>query len=231
MSHDDAIKVSHGVETLIDRLRAEGVAAGRKRARHLVAEAEDEARRLLAEAREQADAIREQARSEGEHTRRSLEEAIRIAVRDSVLDLKAALATRFADEVQQAVGAEMQKQELLQRLILEVAGRVRDDIGDDEAITILLPADIIGLEALRRDPAALRASPLTELAGFITRDMLRDGVSFAAGDDAGNTTGPGIRIELKEGRIQLDLSDTAVADLLLDHLQPRFRALIEGIVH
>ena len=33
-----------------------------------------------------------------------------------------------------------------------------------------------------------------------------------------------------KGNIKIDLTDEAIAALLLQHLQPRFRAVLEGIV-
>jgi V/A-type H+-transporting ATPase subunit E len=42
--------------------------------------------------------------------------------------------------------------------------------------------------------------------------------------------GRGIRVRLKDEELELDLSDRAIADLLLEHLQPRFRAVMEGQV-
>ncbi|MBA1332216.1 ATP synthase subunit epsilon, partial [Candidatus Endoriftia persephone str. Guaymas] len=99
-------------------------------------------------------------------------------------------------------------------------------LAEDEPLELLLPRDVVGLEQLRKDPEALRASPLTELSGLITKEMLRDGVSFGEADDQH----AGIRLSIRDGAIQLDLSDVAVTRLLLAHLQPRFRALVEGIV-
>jgi V/A-type H+-transporting ATPase subunit E len=40
----------------------------------------------------------------------------------------------------------------------------------------------------------------------------------------------GLRVRLVDKEVILDLSDRAVADAILEHLQPRFRALLEGIV-
>ena len=67
------------------------------------------------------------------------------------------------------------------------------------------------------------------MTGFVlglTGDMLREGVTFRSSDDMG----PGIRVEVKDKDIVLDVSEEAVAGLLLQHLQPRFRAILEGIV-
>jgi V/A-type H+-transporting ATPase subunit E len=40
----------------------------------------------------------------------------------------------------------------------------------------------------------------------------------------------GIRVVLTENDLEIDLSDHAIADMLLQHLQPRFRALMQGII-
>ena len=56
--------------------------------------------------------------------------------------------------------------------------------------------------------------------------MLREGVSFSASEDVQ----AGIRVQVKDKDIILDLTEEAVAGLLLQHLQPRFRAILEGIV-
>jgi V/A-type H+-transporting ATPase subunit E len=39
-----------------------------------------------------------------------------------------------------------------------------------------------------------------------------------------------LRLRLVENEVVLDLSDRAIANVLLQHLQPRFRALLEGMV-
>jgi V/A-type H+-transporting ATPase subunit E len=56
--------------------------------------------------------------------------------------------------------------------------------------------------------------------------MLREGVSFSRAEDASE----GIRLALLDRGVSIDLTDKAVADMLLVHLQPRFRALLEGVV-
>jgi V/A-type H+-transporting ATPase subunit E len=221
-----ALTVSSGVQELIDRLREEGVAEGRLQAEKIVADAESRARWIVGQAEREAEILREEARAEAEHTRKSLREALAVAVRDAILSLKSTLTARFADEVRQAVGSEMQQREMLQRLILEVAGRVREQVSEAEPVTVLLPRDVVGLDELRRDPRALGRNPLTELAGFISKDMLRAGVSFAEAEDER----PGIRLSLKDDGVRMDITDEAVTALLLAHLQPRFRALVEGIV-
>jgi V/A-type H+-transporting ATPase subunit E len=56
--------------------------------------------------------------------------------------------------------------------------------------------------------------------------MLRQGVSFGVAKDNQG----GLKVRLVDRDVVLDLSDRAVADAILEHLQTRFRALLEGVV-
>ncbi len=62
---------SSGVQALLDRLRQQGVEAGRTAKVTIVAEAEDEAERIVKEAREKATAIVEEAVADAERLRAS----------------------------------------------------------------------------------------------------------------------------------------------------------------
>ncbi|RDH84288.1 MAG: hypothetical protein DIZ77_17550 [endosymbiont of Seepiophila jonesi] len=223
---NSALQVSSGVEALIERLHDEGVAAGRERAEKIVADAEHQAAWIVEQAELEAEALKQAAREHAEQTQNALQESLSVAVRDAILSLKSTLSARFADEVQRAVGREMSREQMLQRLILEVAGRAKEQLDESEPMQILLPRDAVGLEELRKDPEALRANPLTELSGLITKEMLREGVTFIEADD----DMPGIRLSIRGDAIKLDVTEAAVTELLLAHLQPRFRALVEGIV-
>lgn len=223
---NSALQVSSGVEALIERLHDEGVAAGRERAEKIVADAEHQAAWIVEQAELEAEALKKAAREHAEQTQKALQESLSVAVRDAILSLKSTLSARFADEVQRAVGREMSREQMLQRLILEVAGRAKEQLDESEPMQILLPRDAVGLDELRKDPEALRANPLTELSGLITKEMLREGVTFIEADD----DMPGIRLSIRGDAIKLDVTEAAVTELLLAHLQPRFRALVEGIV-
>ena len=68
-----------------------------------------------------------------------------------------------------------------------------------------------------------------ELSGFIfgvEGAVLREGVRFAPSDDPQ----VGVSVRLIDKDIKIDVTDKACASLLLDHLQPRFRAILEGVV-
>ena len=217
---------SAGVQALIDRLREQGVQAGRTEADRLVAEARGRAEQILAEARAEADAVRAQARSDADTERRAADEALKLAARDTVLALKQDMALRFAQEVKRLVALEMQDHAFLQHLILEVAGRAAEALPRQAPVEVILPREAIGVEELRAKPETAREGTLTHLVLGLSRDMLRAGVELAGGGDHR----AGIRLRLTDQDMQIDLTDEAVAVLLLRHLLPRFRALLDGIV-
>lgn len=221
-------RMSSGVDELIARLRDEGVSAGRDKAEKLIAEAKLESRRILDKADSDTKVMLASAHKEAEAYRSAGEAALKTAMRDAVLDMKTALMDRFSSDVERLVSRELQDAELLKKLILAVAGRVGQDITvtNSSDVNVLLPETAVGLDELREDPEELEKGPLTKFVLGLTDEMLRKGVTFQGSDEVA----AGIRIQLKDKDIEIDLSDKAVAGLLLRHLQPRFRAILEGIV-
>jgi len=82
---ENAVRVSSGVEALIQRLRDEGVESGRAQAEKIVADAETRAGWILKQAEEDAGRLRKQAREEAERLERSGREALNAAARDALL--------------------------------------------------------------------------------------------------------------------------------------------------
>lgn len=220
--------VSSGVSALIERLRDQGVAEGQARAEQIVAEAERRADWLVRQAHGEAERIVSTARAEAEQLETAGEEALRVAARDTVLSMKGTLLEHFADEIERLVARELRDGDFLERMIIEVVGRAREDSGLDgvEEVEVILPRDVVGLEELRRKPEELEQGPLSHFVFGVARELLRQGVTFKAAEDE---TG-GIRVRLVEQQVQVELTDRAIAALLLEHLQPRFRAFVEGIV-
>ena len=91
---------------------------------------------------------------------------------------------------------------------------------------IHLPRDVVGLDSLRRDPGELADGELSRFVQALSEECFRKGVTFG---QMGGRHG-GLKIHLEDRAMTIDLTDEAVAALLLQHLQPRFRALLEGIV-
>ena len=154
--------------------------------------------------------------------------AIQMAMRDTILDMKSHLMQQFSSDVKRLVSRNLQDEALLRQMILEVAGRAREsvDASRSSQLDIVLPGEVVGLNELRNNPDELRRGKLTHFVLGLSDDILRKGVSFSASDEHES----GIRIHMVDKDISLDLTDEAIAALLLEHLQPRFRAILEGIV-
>jgi V/A-type H+-transporting ATPase subunit E len=217
-----------GIEALIVRLREEGVEEGQVEAERLIAEANARARAILDKADREVAKKMADAHREIDAHRKAGEDALRVAARDTVLDLKEQLTRKFAADVEKTVTGALRDDEMLRQMILDVVGRAREDgaIDKSESPRVVLPRSAVGLDELRRKPEELREGSISQFVAAVAADMLRDGVTFdRAEDDA-----EGLRIVLEDRGLTVDLSDKAVAEALLTHLQPRFRALMEGLV-
>lgn len=209
--------VSSGVQTLIDRIRDEGVQAGQHEAERVLQEAQQRAADMLAQARAEADSLRAQARAEIEAERTAAQEALQLASRDTVLAFRAELTQRFSEAVRRLVGTELQHTEFLQQIILAIASRAVPDSVADRRLELLLSNELFPQDEQER--AALRDFILAS-----AREMLQAGIDLKA---SGDTT-PGIRVRVVGEDVEIDLTDKAISALLLKHLLPRFRALAEG---
>lgn len=228
MNNEKLPFASSGVEALIERLKEEGIAAGRKKAESIVIDAEKRAEWIIKEAQLEAQSLVNEARAEAEAMKAAGEDALKLAARDVFLRLRDTLLDSFSQEVTRVVGKQMARKDFLEKLILALAGRVRDKTGIDSnrQVVIQLPEDVIGVEELCRNPEELREGALTRFTASIAADLLREGVKFEVSDDLSG----GLLIKLEEDNIVIDFSDKTVAALLLEHIQPRFRALLQGII-
>ena len=216
---------SAGVETLIGRLRDQGIAQGRTQAEALVAAAQQQAADIVAAAKRQAETILEHAKQESGKLKAAGEDAVRLAMRDTILTMEGDLLTEFLNRLRRLVKGVLADPTFLQRLILEIAGKAAPEAAG-KPIELLLPAELVSLEDLRRKPEEATPGTLMQFVLSLGDGMLRDGMRFGVSDDGE----AGIRVRLVADDVQIDLTETAVSELLLRHMVPRFRALLRGSV-
>lgn len=222
----DSVAASSGVEALIDQLREQGVRSGQEEAARLVEEAEHRADWLVEQARQQAREMVERARREADQLRGAGEEALRIAARDVHLEVKESLGQRFTEQLQRLVAEQMNDRDFLRQLVLELVTKSARDMALNEAedVTVLLPEQVIGLDELRLHPTEYQNGQLSGFVRSLAVGQLREGVQIDL------HAGEGIRVLLNDQAVQIDLSSAAIARLLLKHLQPRFRAMLDGVI-
>jgi V/A-type H+-transporting ATPase subunit E len=215
---------SAGVESLIGRLRDEGITQGRTQAEALVTAAQQQAADLVATAQREAEAILARATEEAGKLKAAGEDAVRLATRDTILALEGDLLKGFVDRLRRLVKGVLADPAFLQRLILEVAGRVAPT-GEQRA-ELLLPAELVSLEDLQSTPEEATPGTLMHFVLSLGGGMLREGMRFGVSEDGE----AGIRVRLVEEDVQIDLTESAISQLLLRHMLPRFRALLRGAV-
>ncbi|MEL6234321.1 MAG: hypothetical protein AAFR46_07920 [Pseudomonadota bacterium] len=218
--------VAHNVDALIDKLRSDGVEAGRAEAARLKSEAESTAAELLAAARREADSLRAQAKRDAETYEAAGREALQIAMRDAIMTMKSDLISQLEADVRRMVTSTVAEPDMLERMILELVGAAREASGIGENTEIILPASLRTGANISSDPEDIRSGALSRFALGLARDRLKDGVEFYADE----TLGVGLRARLADKDLTVDLSDEAIAALLMRYLQPRFRAVMDGVI-
>ncbi|NCC21959.1 MAG: hypothetical protein EOM26_05800 [Alphaproteobacteria bacterium] len=220
--------VAYGVGRLVSRLREDGIEQGRKEAHLIVEQAEREAQEILASARKQAEATIADAEQESARLRQAAEDSVRVAVRDALLSVKEQLGQSFANLLRTEITQELNGGPTLQNLIVAVAGKATEAarIGKDDKLTIGLPSQPVTLEQLRKNTEKAEEGTLAYFVAEKAAKMLRDGVDLQLRPDRR----AGIRVRADQRGLELALTDEDIADLLLAHLQPRFRALVEGLI-
>ena len=215
----DALPAS-GVQELIKRIRDDGVAAGKSRAEEIIDEARREAALIIDEANTSAEETRAKAAAEIESYSGAALEALKIAARDTRLQLEAEILARFQEHVKRLVAPVTYDGEFIRALVLELAGQASDQYPRDQELKILVSDLLLGREG---ESETLDATIRESVLG-ISGNMLREGVEIIPSSDV---TG-GARVRVVGQDVEIDLTDEAIGKLLLKHLLPRYRAILEG---
>lgn len=228
MKNQSPQMASSGVDALIEKLQQQGISAGQEKAENIVADAQNRAAWIIEEANREAQLLIDQAKAEAEAMKSAGEDALKLAARDSFIHLRDFLLGRFRHEIMQMIKKRMSEKKFLEKLILALAGKIREKSGLEQQkhIQIELPEDLFENDDLHKNPEQLLEGSLSRFVADVTAEMLQDGVHFKISKQLDS----GLTIKLKGDDVVIDFSDEAVATLLLSHLQPRFRALLEGMV-
>lgn len=210
---------SSGVQELITRIRDQGVQAGKEQADELVTRARREAAQLVQDARAECERLRSKASADIEADKAAAREALKLAARDTALELQSAVVRQFEQKVNRLVSDVTADGEFLKTLVLVLAGRSADEYIKDKDIKLLASKVAFGTG---EEPEVKEGSGTAALT--IASEMLREGVELVpAGDVEG-----GVRVQVVEDNLEIDLTSEAVSRLLLRNLLPRFRALLTG---
>ena len=216
----EAEQTSSGVQELIARIRDDGVQAGRQEAEQLLADAQRQAARLLEDARAEVEQMRQKARAEIQTEETAALEALKLAARDTGLRLEAEVVSAFESCVKRLVSPVAHDGSVIRALLLVLAGHAVEEFVKDDEIQVLV-SDLLFKEA--DESPELQQRVRQEVLG-ITGEMLREGVELIASSEVEG----GARVRLVGENLEIDLTDDAIHRVLMKHLLPRFRRILEG---
>lgn len=222
--------ISQGVETLIERLKHDGVNAGKDEAARLIREAQNKANKIHNEAQAKSKAMMAEAHQLIQQEKKAAEDALQLAARNMRLELRQNLMDRFTQEVKRLVHKELDEKDTLRQLILLVTIDSLEQLQAFKAknIEIELPTRVLDFDEIRKNPELMKNDSLKTLVQSLTRHMLSEGMSVRLNQE--DKPMVGIKVSLVDEEIVLDLTEEAVSNLLIKHMQPRFRALLEGLL-
>jgi vacuolar-type H+-ATPase subunit H len=198
------------LEDFVAKLHSEGVATGRAEAERLVEEARRAAKSIRQEAEAEGREILARAESLAAAERSRTETELRLAVRDVLLELRAAL-TRCMDAVvkrglQPPLGNPGVLTDLLVVLVQEYA---RADAAGDRHIEIRIPEELA-----------------EEVSGRLLQELGRSAVGSAVGVDVrGALCDAGL--EYRVHGAQVDVTLDAVADQVRELVRPELWRILE----
>jgi V/A-type H+/Na+-transporting ATPase subunit E len=213
--------VASGVQELIDRLRDEGVAHGQGEAERMIADARVKSMEILDQARSESERLLAEARAEAHSILENGKEALRLASRDVVLRVREGCNEQFRTQLKRLVQHKLNDPKLLEQMILQIAAKARPEESNKQT-RILLPEGSASEEELAREVANPEPGSLAAFVLGLTADLLRDGLSFGVSDDPS----PGVRVQIVEDDVQLELTDETITAVLMQYLAPRFRAVL-----
>ncbi len=219
----DTKQSASGVQELIDQIREKGVNEGKTEGTRIVEDAEQRAEWIIKQAKEEAESIRQDAEENSRFVKDAGKDALGLAFRDIKLKLKDELSIQFSDQLRKLVDKELQDPNTLKSLLISAVSKTTIP---DEQLTIILPEKVKGINELREDHKSLEQGPLVELVSDTAKKMLTKGVDIRLD----NTMNSGLTFLLNDGEVTVEITDKSLSDMLLQHLQPRFRAILEGVV-
>jgi V/A-type H+-transporting ATPase subunit E len=211
---------SSGVQDLISRIRDEGVQAGRQEAERILAEAQQQAARMIEDAQSEVEEMRKKANAEIDTEKTAALEALKLAARDTGLRLEAEVIASFESCVERLVSPVAHDGSVIRALVLVLAGHAVEEFVQDKEIRVLA-SDLLYKEA--EESPELKERARQSVLG-ITGEMLREGVELIPSSEVDG----GARVRLVGENLEIDLTADAIHRVLMKHLLPRFRRILEG---
>jgi len=195
------------VQSLLDKIRREGVENAEKEAEKIVENARSKASGIVEDAEAEAERKLEEARREAEKTRTAAETSISQAARDLILAVREQIS-RLCDRILEREVADTLSPETMKELVVKLTEAWNEGKGEADLEILLSEADREKLE---------------DMLWEALQEELRTGVTLrpVEGIDAG------FRIGERQGSMHYDFTAKGIAAVLGEYLNPRISRYLE----
>lgn len=221
--------VSQGIEDLIKKIKNEAVLSGKEQASKIIEDAKKEAESIISKAEADSSKRLKKVQEEANKEKKATKEALELAGRDMILKFQANISESFKEEIKNIISCKLKDKDLISKLLLIACGKSIEEVTGlkKEGIEIFLPKKVISLSDIRKDPKLInKDDSLTEVTLEVAKDVINKGFTIHESDCKES----GISIKVSGSNITLDITEKALTKALLQHLQPRFYALLEGLI-
>jgi V/A-type H+-transporting ATPase subunit E len=196
------------LQSLLDRIRHEGVEQAEAEAASILGEAQERARRVVAEAEAEADGLRRRAEGEAEASRERGEKALEQAGRDFLLALRKSIEAILRETLRDTVATALTPDVVADMLVRLAESYAAHDMNESRVDVLLAPED-------REAVAALVMQKY--------RDLVGQGLTLRADERLDK----GFKVSFVDDNLYHDFSLTALAEALAPVLKPPLGEIVQ----
>jgi V/A-type H+-transporting ATPase subunit E len=196
------------LQSLLDRIRHEGVEQAEAEAASILGEAQERARRVVAEAEAEADRLRRRAEGEAEASRQRGEKALEQAGRDFLLALRKSIEAILRETLRATVATALTPDVVADMLVRLAESYAAHDMNESR-VDVLLAAE---------DREAIAALVMQKY-----RDLVGQGLTLRADERLDK----GFKVSFVDDNLYHDFSLTALAEALAPVLKPPLGEIVQ----
>jgi V/A-type H+-transporting ATPase subunit E len=196
------------LQSLLDRIRHEGVEQAAAAPASILGEAQERARRVVAEAEAEADGLRRRAEGEAEASRERGEKALEQAGRDFLLALRKSIEAILRETLRDTVATALTPDVVADMLVRLAESYAAHDMNESRVDVLLAPED-------REAVAALVMQKY--------RDLVGQGLTLRADERLDK----GFKVSFVDDNLYHDFSLTALAEALAPVLKPPLGEIVQ----
>jgi len=196
------------LQSLLERIRKEGVERAEAEAASIVAAADDRARRTLAEAQAAADDLRRAGEAEAEARRQRGETALEQAGRDFLLTLQQRIEAVLRESLRDTLAAALTPETVADMLVRLADAYAAHDMNESRVDMLLSPEDREGLAGIVMEQY---------------RDLVEQGLVLRADERLDK----GFKVSFADDDLYHDFSLEALAEALAPVLKPPLGEIVE----